>query len=123
MDLKKRAKKLKILVPAIYLAMKRKETPIIAKIFAGLTVAYALSPIDLIPDFILVVGYLDDLIILLLLASVAIKFIPKDVMEECKKESINLWSKDRPNSWLYAIPIFIFWVIIFLLILKKFEII
>ena len=44
--------------------MKRKDTPIVAKIFAGITVAYALSPIDVVPDFIPVLGYLDDLIIL-----------------------------------------------------------
>lgn len=60
MDLKARAKKLKTDIPALFLALKDKKTPILAKIFAGITVAYALSPIDLVPDFIPVMGYLDD---------------------------------------------------------------
>ena len=64
MDLKARAKKLKADIPAIFLALKDKNTPLPAKIAAAVTVSYALSPIDLIPDFIPVLGYLDDLIIL-----------------------------------------------------------
>lgn len=59
MDLKARAKKLKIDIPAIFLALKDKDTPFMAKLFAGITVAYALSPVDLVPDFIPVLGYLD----------------------------------------------------------------
>ena len=64
MDLKDGAKKLKTDIPAIFLSLKDKETPIAAKIFACITVAYALSPIDLIPDFIPVLGYLDDAVLL-----------------------------------------------------------
>ena len=60
MTLKEKARKIKKNIPTVFLALKDKETPIIAKIFAGITVAYALSPIDLIPDFIPVIGYLDD---------------------------------------------------------------
>jgi len=56
MNLKERAKQLKTDVPAVFIAMKRKETPFIAKILAGIAVTYALSPIDLIPDFIPVIG-------------------------------------------------------------------
>ena len=65
MDIKARAKKLKTDIPAIFLALKDKETLWIAKIFAGITVVYALSPIDFVPDFIPVLGYLDDVILLL----------------------------------------------------------
>lgn len=65
MTLKERAKKLKQDIPTVFLSLKDKETPIFAKIFAGITVGYALSPIDLIPDFIPILGYLDDVIILL----------------------------------------------------------
>ena len=65
MDLKARAKKLKTDIPAIFLALKDKETSLVAKIFAGITVVYALSPIDFVPDFIPVLGYLDDVILLL----------------------------------------------------------
>lgn len=56
-------------IPAIFLALKDKDTPIIAKFFACITVAYALSPIDLIPDFIPVLGYLDDIILLPMMAA------------------------------------------------------
>jgi uncharacterized membrane protein YkvA (DUF1232 family) len=62
-DLKRRAKQLKQDIPALYLALKDRKTPIIAKVLAGIIVVYALSPIDLIPDFIPVLGYLDDLIV------------------------------------------------------------
>lgn len=64
MKLKERAKQLKSDIPVIFIALRDKETPLIAKIFAGITVAYALSPIDSIPDVIPVLGYLDDLILL-----------------------------------------------------------
>lgn len=64
MTLKERAKKLKRDVPAVFLALKDRETPLLAKITAAVTVAYALSPIDLIPDFIPVLGYLDDVLLL-----------------------------------------------------------
>ena len=82
MKLKERAKRLKTDIPAVFLAIKDKDTPVIAKIFGAVTVAYALSPIDLIPDFIPILGYLDDLILLPALAALTIKFIPKDVMEK-----------------------------------------
>lgn len=110
MDLKKNAKSLKVYIPAIFIAMKKKETPIIAKIFAGITLGYALSPIDVIPDFIPVLGYLDDLIILPLLAALAIKFIPVEIMEECKAEAEGLWKDGKPKKWYYAIPIIVVWL-------------
>ena len=56
MNLKERAGKLKTDLPALFLALKDRETPVLAKVFAGITVAYALSSIDLIPDFIPVLG-------------------------------------------------------------------
>ena len=63
MDWKKRAEQLKTDLPAVFLCMKQKDTPVLAKIVGMLAVAYALSPVDLIPDFIPVLGYLDDLLI------------------------------------------------------------
>ena len=74
--LKDRAKKLKTDIPAVFLALKDKRTPWYARILAAVIVVYALSPIDLIPDFIPVLGYLDDLIILpALIALIVIAFI------------------------------------------------
>ncbi len=79
MNFKERAKRLKSDIPAIFLALKDKDTPIIAKILAGITVAYALSPVDLIPDFIPVLGYLDDLLILPALAALTINILHRNI--------------------------------------------
>lgn len=120
MDLKERAKKLKTDIPAIFFALKDKETPALAKIFAGITVAYALSPIDFIPDFIPVLGYLDDLILLPLLVALTVKCIPKDVMERNRKLSDTMWSEKAAKKWYYALPIILIWMLIVALILIAF---
>lgn len=120
MDFKARAKKLKKDIPTIFLVLKDKETPVIAKIFATITVVYALSPIDLVPDFIPVLGYLDDVILLPALVALTIKFIPKEVLEKNRKLSENLWENGKPKKWYYAMPIILIWVIIIWLILKLF---
>ena len=118
MNLKERAKKLKTDIPAIFLALKDKETPIIAKIFAGITVAYALSPIDLIPDFIPVLGYLDDVILLPAFVALTIKFIPNDILENNRELSEGMWENGKPKKWYYAIPIVLIWILIVIWILK-----
>jgi uncharacterized membrane protein YkvA (DUF1232 family) len=93
--------------------------PIFAKIIIVVAVIYALSPIDLIPDFIPVLGYLDDLIILPLLIYVSIKIIPKDILEECKEKAMEIKIIDEKNKkWYYGIPIIIIWVIIGIIVLK-----
>ena len=118
MNLRERAKKLKTDIPAIFLALKDKETPIVAKIFAGITVAYALSPVDLVPDFIPVLGYLDDVILLPMLVALTIKFIPEDALERNRKQSEGMWKDGKPKKWYYAIPIVIFWILLVYLIVK-----
>ncbi len=120
MDLKERARKLKTDIPAIFLALKDQETPLLAKIFAGVTVIYALSPIDLVPDFIPVLGYLDDLILLPLFAALTIKFIPKDVFERNRKASEGMWNDGKPEKWYYAIPMVLVWVIVVGILIKIF---
>lgn len=118
MNLKQRAKLLKKDMPAIFLALRHRDTPLAAKILAAITVAYALSPVDLVPDFIPVLGYLDDVILLPALIAIIIRLIPPDVMEECRRESENMWENGKPKKWYYAIPIVVFWIIIILLIVK-----
>ena len=118
MKLKEKAKQLKTDVPAVFLALKDKKTPWYAKLFAALTVVYALSPIDLIPDFIPVLGYLDDLIILPLLVALTVKFIPKTVFEEYRKQAKMMWQDGKPEKWYYAIPILLIWALILILIFK-----
>ena len=104
----------------MYIALKKKETPIIAKVFALMTVGYALSPIDLIPDFIPAIGFLDDIILLPLLIALTVKFIPKEVFNQCRIEAEHLWNDGKPEKWYYSIPIILIWVFLILLILKPF---
>ncbi len=118
MDLKQRAKQLKKDIPAVFLALKRKDTPVIAKVLAGITVGYALSPIDLIPDFIPVLGYLDDLILLPALVALTVKLIPQNIMRECREKSENLWADGKPKKWYYAVPIAVFWLAVLWLMIK-----
>lgn len=115
-----RARKLKTDVPALFLCMKDSETPVIAKILAGLTLAYALSPIDLIPDFIPVLGYLDDMILLPAMVALTIRLIPPAVFARCRIEAEGLWTNGKPRKWYFAIPIALFWCVILFLILRKF---
>jgi uncharacterized membrane protein YkvA (DUF1232 family) len=117
-SLKERAKSLKTDIPAVFLALKRKETPLLAKIFAGITIGYALSPIDLIPDFIPLLGYLDDVILLPALVALTIKLIPSKVLWECRKDAASLWDSGKPKKWYYAIPIILVWLLIIYIIIK-----
>lgn len=121
MVLKERAKRLKIDIPAVFIALKKKETPFSAKLLAGITVGYALSPIDLIPDFIPVLGYLDDLIILPAFVSLTIKLIPQEVMDQCRLESENIWANGKPKKWYYALPIALMWLIIVFFLFRAFA--
>lgn len=78
----------------------------------------ALSPIDLIPDFIPALGYLDDVILLPMLVALTIKFIPEEVLEKNRRRAEGMWSDGKPKKWYYAIPIVLIWVLIIVLILK-----
>ena len=111
MDLKSKAQKVKTDLPAIFLSLKDHETPFIAKFFAAVTVVYALSPIDLIPDFIPLLGYLDDLVLLPVFAAITI-------WEKNLALAADLWKGGKPKKWFYAVPIILFWVIIVWFIVK-----
>lgn len=117
---KERARKLKTDIPAVYLALQKKETPPSAKILAALTIVYALSPIDLIPDFIPVLGYLDDLLILPGMVALTIRLIPEEVFAQCRLESESLWKNGKPDKWYYALPVLVFWAVIVYLVIKIF---
>lgn len=120
MIIKDIAKKLKLDIPTIYIALKKKETPVIAKVFAMVTIVYALSPIDLVPDFIPIIGFLDDFILLPILIAITIKFIPKDILSQCRVEFENIWDNGNPKRWYYSIPIILIWVSLALLLIKLF---
>ena len=110
-DFKRRASKLKRDIPALILALRIKETPLIAKLLAGIIMVYAFSPIDFIPDFIPFLGYLDDLIILPLLISITVKLIPNEIMENCRMEASTHINKIN-KRWLYSIPFILIWLVI-----------
>ena len=116
--MREKAKRIKANIPAVFLALKDTRTPFPAKLLAAVTIGYALSPIDLIPDFIPVLGYLDDVILLPALIALTMKLIPEDIWEECKQKSENLWKAGKPKKWYYAIPIVLFWVLIIWLVVK-----
>lgn len=121
MDLKARAKQLKTDVPAVFLALRHPDTPIAAKMLAAVTVGYALSPIDLIPDFIPVLGYLDDVILLPALVAWTVKLIPCNVMEQCRRQAQSLWQDGKPKKWYYALPIVCIWGLCLFLVWRMFA--
>ena len=118
--LTERAKKLKNDIPAVFLALKERRTPWYAKIIAAIVVVYAFSPIDLIPDFIPVLGYLDDVIILPSLIAWCVRCIPSEVFADCRKRAEEMWGNGKPEKWYYAIPFVLIWLAVIALIVIAF---
>ena len=107
---KSRARALKAETLAIYLASKDPRTPWYAKVIAFLTIAYALSPIDLIPDFIPILGYLDDLIIVPAGIALVIRLIPAEVLEEARTQATGS-SVERSVGYVGLAIIIIIWIL------------
>lgn len=120
MNLKEKAGKLKQDIPVLFLSLKDKKTPVLAKVISGIVVGYALSPIDLIPDFIPVLGYLDDVILLPALIALTIHLIPEEVWERNRILSANMWKDGKPEKWYYAIPVLLIWLLVIWLIVGAF---
>jgi uncharacterized membrane protein YkvA (DUF1232 family) len=102
------ARRLKVEVYALYLAYKDPRGSWYARIFAAVVVGYAFSPIDLIPDVVPVLGYLDDLILVPLGVALAIKMIPPHVLAECREKARD--AKDRPVNKVAAVVVIIVWI-------------
>lgn len=117
--IKTKARRLKKEVLAVFLAYKRPDVSWYAKLLAIIVVGYALSPIDLIPDFIPVLGYLDDLILIPLGISLVIKLIPDEVMEECRKEAQETFQDGKPKSYIAGFVIILLWLLIITVIIFK----
>ena len=92
-------------VVTLWMALRHPRTPRLARILAWATVIYALSPIDLIPDFIPVLGYLDDMIVLPVLVWLALRLMPADVLAECRERAQAWMAKvgRKPVAWLGAV--------------------
>jgi uncharacterized membrane protein YkvA (DUF1232 family) len=104
-------------VYALYLASKHPRTPWYAKVLAALILGYALSPIDLIPDFIPIMGYLDDLIIIPVGVTLLIKIVPRDILEECRTKVRSDFLNKKPKNWIAATIIVLIWLLAIYLIL------
>ena len=117
--LKAKMRVLKNEVLALFLAYKRPDVVWYAKLVAIIVVGYALSPIDLIPDFIPILGYLDDLILLPLGIAIAIKLIPKDIMDECREQAKDIFKDGKPQNLIAAVIIIIIWLVIIGAIIYK----
>jgi uncharacterized membrane protein YkvA (DUF1232 family) len=114
---KEKARALKVQTYALYLAYRDPRVPWYAKLFTALIVAYAFSPIDLIPDFIPVLGYLDDLIIIPLAVTLALKMIPKDVMDECRAEAQTRLESGDPEFKIMGFVVIGIWIAVFVLVI------
>jgi uncharacterized membrane protein YkvA (DUF1232 family) len=113
---KRRAKELKTEVAALYLALKDPRVSKATKLALLCIVAYALSPIDLIPDFIPVLGYLDDLILIPLGIMLVMRFIPEGVMAECRARAQQKGGETKTIGWIGAAIIVVLWLLTALLV-------
>jgi len=112
-----RAKELRTETRVLYLALKDPRTPWYAKFLAACVVAYVLSPIDLIPDFIPVLGYLDDLIVLSLGIGLLTKMIPPKVLAECREKAQAEIVEGKLLVWVGTVIIIAIWILVALVAL------
>jgi uncharacterized membrane protein YkvA (DUF1232 family) len=108
--LKARARLLKTEITALYLALRHPRTPWYAKAFIAAIVAYALSPIDLIPDFIPVLGFLDEIVLLPFAIVLAVKLVPPEVMAECRARAVETGRVKSIAGRVGAAIIVVLWV-------------
>jgi len=116
---KQRAKRLKNELVALYLAYGDPRTPWYGKAIIVCVIGYAVSPIDLIPDFIPVLGYLDDLILLPLGIILAVKMIPSEVLNECRLRVEEGEKLDRKFSWIGILLIVLVWLTVIVGIVRS----
>ena len=114
---KQQARQLKVEVYALYLAYRDPRVPWYARVFAACVVAYAFSPIDLIPDPIPILGYFDDLILIPLGVKAALAMIPAEIMTESRKKAQGHIHQDNPINWIAAAVIIAIWILLTILII------
>jgi uncharacterized membrane protein YkvA (DUF1232 family) len=105
-------RKLKEDIYTLYLASRDPRIPFLAKVVLVLTVAYAFSPIDLIPDFIPVLGYVDDLVLLPMGIWLTIKLMPADVLDEYRQKARQMLQQPRQVNYTMAAVIVIIWLLV-----------
>ncbi len=107
--LRRWAGRLKAELYALYLAYRDPRVPLYARVFAACVVAYAFSPIDLIPDPIPVLGYLDDLVLIPLGVYLALRMVPEPVLAECREEALRV-IKEKPTNRAAAAVVVALWL-------------
>lgn len=120
-ELKQRARKLKSEAQVLMIAYKDKRTPVAAKALIAITVGYLLSPIDLIPDFIPVLGLLDDLIMVPILISFSLKLIPAVVLLDARERVKNNPEALKKTNWFFAIIIILIWLVLLFCTYRHFN--
>ncbi len=118
---KQKKRELKIEVYALYLAYKDPRVPLFARIFTACVVGYAFSPIDLIPDPIPILGYLDDLVLIPLGVVLARKMIPREVLDECREQARAEIKRNKPVNRVAAAIIIVIWVMLALMAIRLFR--
>jgi uncharacterized membrane protein YkvA (DUF1232 family) len=115
---KQRAWQLKTELHALYLAYRDPRVPWHVRVFAALVVGYAFSPIDLIPDPIPVLGYLDDLVLVPLGIALALRMIPAPVMADCRAKAREAAASRQPVNWVAAGVIVAIWILLAVLAIR-----
>jgi uncharacterized membrane protein YkvA (DUF1232 family) len=108
--LRRHARALKVETLALYLVARDPRVPWYARLFVGVVVAYALSPIDLIPDFVPILGYLDDLILVPLGIALALRMVPPAILEDCRDRARSELDAGRPASRAAMLAIVGIWL-------------
>lgn len=109
---KRKAREIKRNIFVLFLAYKDPRVSWYAKLFTIVVVAYAFSPIDFIPDFIPVLGYIDDLIIVPLGITLALKMIPTSVIEDCRIRAEEIGKNGKPKNWVTGAIIILVWLLL-----------
>ena len=118
-SLKNKARKLKTEITTLYYVYQDPKLGLLPKIIILFTLGYALSPIDLIPDFIAVLGYIDDLVIVPALISLSIKLIPEEILASAREKAIKEPIKLKKNNWFFALLFISIWVVLIAVIVLK----
>jgi uncharacterized membrane protein YkvA (DUF1232 family) len=109
---RQQARRLKVEAYTLYLAYRDPRVPWYARVFAACVVAYAFSPLDLIPDFIPVLGYLDDLILVPAGIALALRMIPPEVLADCRARAQQAIEQGKPVNRAAAVLIVLIWLLL-----------
>lgn len=118
-NMSEKAAKMLVDVYALFLGLGDKRVPWYAKTVAAITVGYAFSPIDLIPDFIPVLGQLDDLLLIPVGVYVAMKLIPEDTIDDLRAKAQSMMEGNKPTSWVAGGIVVTIWILALVAIILK----